>query len=153
MFPNLIKSKRGKYGGTWATLPILLKIANNADKAIEAVVYKTFIEGKILIHRDSGGDEFNKLNSLIDSLPDRIERANQKKLPPCKANKGVYINIAKLVNEKVKGEFLKNWNKEHDDSIVQKKREELLKFLSSAIEYKLITSYDQLKAMIDSYKL
>ena len=33
-YPKLIKSKRGRYGGTWAELYILLKIASMLDKEL-----------------------------------------------------------------------------------------------------------------------
>jgi hypothetical protein len=71
-FPNLIYSKRGKNGGTWAELYILLKIASMLDKALEVRIYKTFIEDKILFFRDLGGDNFKEFNAMIDTLPDRI---------------------------------------------------------------------------------
>jgi hypothetical protein len=68
LFPHLIKSKRGKYGGTWAELYILLKIASILDKDLEVEIYEVFINQKILFLRDIGGDSFKEFNKIIDKL-------------------------------------------------------------------------------------
>ena len=65
-FPNLIKSRRGRNGGTWAELYILLKIASMLDKDLEVAIYDVFIKSQILTHRDNGGESFKKLNIAID---------------------------------------------------------------------------------------
>jgi hypothetical protein len=75
-YKNVIFSKRGKYGGTWAELYILLKIASMLDKDLEVEIYRVFIEQKILFWRDLGGDNFKDFNKLVDTLPDRIGKNN-----------------------------------------------------------------------------
>ena len=68
----LITTKRGKGGGTWAHLYILLDAAARLDPQFKHKMYKTFVEGKLLQWRDDGGDEFINLNIAIDAyLPER----------------------------------------------------------------------------------
>jgi hypothetical protein len=55
-----------------AELYILLKIASMLDKDLEVRIYKVFIENKILLYRDLGGDNFkeneqNGKNNLFHS--------------------------------------------------------------------------------------
>jgi hypothetical protein len=154
-FPKLVKIQRGgkvENRGYWFDLYILLKIASMLDKDLEVAIYDVFIKGKILTNRNDGGIAFKKLNTLIDTLPDRIKKANEKGKPVSKSNKSAYITIAKLVNEKVKGEFLKEWNNSIDDNIIQIKRKEMIDKLCFAIEFGFISSYNQLKATIEKYK-
>ena len=119
-FPELIQSKRGKYGGTWAELHILLKIAAYLDKDLEVIIYKTFVDGKLLELRDEGGEQFKELNTLIDTLPDR-----SLALKP-KGNKGVYVQISKAVREKLEVLDTKGYNEEEHDARVQKLRTKII---------------------------
>ena len=73
-YPKLIKSRRGRYGGTQAEIYILLKIASMLDKDLEVEIYRVFIEKQILVWRDVGGENFKELNEIIDLLPDRLNR-------------------------------------------------------------------------------
>lgn len=58
----LITTKRGKGGGTWAHLYILLDAAARLDPNFKHQMYKTFVEGRILQWREDGGDEFSNLD-------------------------------------------------------------------------------------------
>jgi len=144
-FPHLIKSIRGgkvENRGHYMHLNLLLKIATILDKDLEAQIYMIFIEGKILEHRDNGGEAFKRLNKAIDTLPDR-----QPHLKP-KGNKGVYINVAKMIREKLSIIDTKGYNEDEHDKIVQEKREEYINKLVSFIEIGFVTSYPQLKETI-----
>ncbi len=87
----LFKTKRGKGGGTWAHLYILLDAATFLDPDFKYQVYKTFVEGKLLQHRDESGDRYKPFNMAIDQLPDRVG----------KDNKWLYINAANLLAERL----------------------------------------------------
>jgi len=141
-FPHLIQSKKGRYGGTYMHLYLLLEVATRLDSDLKVEIYKTFVEGKILEHRDNGGEAFKRLNKAIDTLPDR-----QPHLKP-KGNKGVYINISKMIREKLSIIDTKGYNEEEHNEIVQKKRDEYIKKLISFIEMGFIISYPQLKETI-----
>jgi len=144
-FPNLIRSVRGgkvENRGHYMHLNLLLKIATILDKDLEAQIYMIFIEGKILEHRDAGGEAFKRLNKAIDTLPDR-----QPHLKP-KGNKGVYINVAKMIREKLAIIDTKGYNEDEHDKIIQEKREEYINKLVTTIELGFVTSYPQLKETI-----
>jgi len=141
-FPHLIQSKKGRYGGTYMHLYLLLEVATRLDSDLKVEIYKTFIEGKILEHRDAGGEAFKRLNKAIDTLPDR-----QPHLKP-KGNKGVYINVAKMIREKLAIIDTKGYNEDEHDKIIQEKREEYINKLVTTIELGLVTSYPQLKEVI-----
>ena len=63
---SLFVTKRGKGGGTWAHLYILLDAATFLDPDFKYQVYKTFVEGKLLQHRDESGDRYKPFNMAID---------------------------------------------------------------------------------------
>jgi hypothetical protein len=144
-FPNLIRSVRGgkvENRGHYMHLNLLLKLATILDKDLEAQIYMIFIEGKILENRDNGGEAFKRLNKAIDTLPDR-----QPHLKP-KGNKGVYINVAKMIREKLDIIDTSGYNKDEHDNIIQKKRDEYISTLVKLIEMGFVTSYPQLKETI-----
>jgi hypothetical protein len=142
-FPNLIKSKRGRNGGTWAELYILLKIASMLDKDLEVEIYRVFIEDKILLWRDLGGDFYKELNKLIDTLPDTKE----------KNNTGSYVTMAMKVREKLRILDTRGYNKKEHDSLVQENRAEWLKTLSFAISIGWIKTFDALKDSLDKLEV
>ena len=149
-FPHLIKSQRGgkvENRGYWLDLYLLLKIGAMLDKDLEVQIYDVFIKGKILEYRDAGGNAFKELNRLIDTLEDRT-----KELKP-EGNKGVYIQISKLVRDKLKILETRGYNKEEHDSIVQSKREKIIDFACSAIKMQMIKTYPQLKTFIINYPI
>jgi len=142
---HIIKiQNRGKLQnrGTWFEVTLLLDLATWLDVDLWYEVYSTFIEGKILEYRDAGGEAFKKLNKAIDTLPDR-----QPHLKP-KGNKGVYINVAKMIRKKLDIFDTKGYNEDEHDKIIQEKREEYINKLISFIEIGFITSYPQLKETI-----
>jgi hypothetical protein len=142
-FPNLITSKRGKYGGTWAELYILLKIASMLDKDLEVEIYRVFIEQKILFWRDLGGDNFKDFNKLVDTLPDRIG----------KNNTGVYVAVAKMIRAKLEILDTKGYNEKKHNSLIQINRAEWLKNLSFVIENGFVNSYEELKETFQKLKV
>ena len=152
MFPKLIKSQRGgkvENRGYYMDLHLLLKLSAILDKQLEVQIYDKFINDKILEKRDSGGDKFKKLNILIDTFPDLIEKARRNGVKVSKNNVGVYIEMACLINEKVNGEFSMGWNDEEKGVREQELRETYLKKLVSFIEMGFVNSYDSLRNTIE----
>jgi hypothetical protein len=142
-FPNLITSKRGKYGGTWAELYILLKIASMLDKDLEVEIYRVFIEQKILFWRDLGGDNFKDFNKLVDTLPDRTG----------KNNTGVYVAVAKMIRTKLEILDTKGYNEKEHNSLIQINRSKWLENLNFAIDTGLVNSYEELKKTFQKLKV
>jgi len=134
-YPKLIKSRRGRYGGTQAELFILLKIASMLDKDLEVEIYRVFIEEKLLDWRDLGGDYFKEFNAIIDTLPDRKDQPNQH----------IYILFAQIIREKLEITDTKGYNLQAHNSRIQQRRSEYLKSLTDMVNVGLITNYQQLK--------
>ena len=142
-FPNLIKSSRGRNGGTWAELYILLKIASMLDKDLEIAIYDVFIKSQILTHQDNGGESFKKLNIAID-----------KYIPSESGNsEGRFIMIAKMLRKKLEITSTKGYNQKEHNSQIQQKRDEIEKNLIFALESKIVTSYEKIKDIIENLEI
>ena len=135
---TVIKTKRGKGGGTWAHLYLLLKAAAHLDTDFELQIYETFVTNQILRWRDDSGDEFKTLNIAIDAyLPDRIG----------KDNKGVYIQIAMAIKAKVNPDG-GQWNTASYDQLELRTKYE--KDLIFSLRMGFIRDYNHLKEVIDN---
>jgi len=135
---TIIKTKRGKSGGTWAHLYLLLKAAAHLDTDFELQVYKTFVTNRILQWRDDSGDEFKSLNIAIDAyLPDRKS----------KDNKGVYIQCARALKAKINPDG-GQWNTASYDQLELRTLYErrLIDFMRMG----LVRNYEHLKELIDN---
>lgn len=62
---NVLKTKRGKYGGTWSHLNIMVRVAIEMNPEFADDVITTFVKGKLLEYRDIAGDDFKILSSAI----------------------------------------------------------------------------------------
>jgi hypothetical protein len=90
----IVKRGKGKSTRTMVHIAIAVLAAEQISPWFHATVHKTFIEGKLLEFRELGGTEFKELNAAVDSyLPCRDG----------KNNKGIYINAAKMIREKIIG--------------------------------------------------
>jgi hypothetical protein len=140
----LIKTKRGRYGGTWAHLYILLDAAMYLDAKLRLDIIKIFIEGKLLEWRDKSGNEFISLNITMDTyIPgrDKVEGDNRKWL---------YINVAKKIKEKILQEG-EDWNNATPEQLElrTKYERELISFLRMELvrdEQHLFELINKLKA-------
>lgn len=134
---DFVKTKRGKGGGTWAHLMILLRAAAYLDKDFEVEVYDTFINNKVLQWRDDGGDQFLALNVAIDAyLPNRQG----------KDNKGVFIQVAKRLKSKILPEGV-DWNNAAFPQLEDRAKTE--KSLVQFLQLGMVRDYDHLKELID----
>ena len=139
---SVIKSQRGgrpENRGIWANLHILLKGAMYLSPKLEYEVIDVFLNSKILFFRDLGGDNFKEFNKIIDTLPDRNN----------KNNNGVYIQVALLMRKKLEILDTKGYNEEEYNALLQKKRSQYLSNLTSMVKVGLVTSYPQLKDVIE----
>lgn len=133
----LITTKRGKGGGTWAHLYILLDAAARLDPQFKHQMYKTFVEGKILQWREDGGDEFINLNIAIDAyLPEREG----------KDNTGIFIQVAKQLKAKILSPE-DTWNTASFPQL--EKRAKLEKELCNYLRLGMIRNYEHLKEVIE----
>lgn len=137
---SLFVTKRGKGGGTWAHLYILLDAATFLDPDFKYQVYKTFVEGKLLQHRDESGDRYKPFNMAIDQLPDRQD----------KDNKWLYVNAANLLAERIglppvdKG--VNRWNEATAHQLSQ--RSDAEKMLTGMVQFGVVRDWEHLKELI-----
>ena len=132
----LIRTKRGKGGGTWAHLYILLDAAARLDPNFKHQMYRTFVEGRILQWREDSGDEFINLNIAIDAyLPEREG----------KENTGIFIQVARQLKAKIlNGEEV--WNTATFNQL--EKRAKIEKDLCGFLKLGMIRNYEHLKEVI-----
>jgi hypothetical protein len=95
---------KGSTKRTMGHVTLAVYLAEQYSPEFHFHVINTFIEGKIMEFREYGGTEFKALNAAIDSyLPGREGKDS---------NKGIYINAAKLLRDKILGPEAKteSWN-------------------------------------------
>jgi hypothetical protein len=151
-FPKLIQTKKGKGGHTYMNLYLLIKLATQLDADLEVQIYEIFIRGRYLEIRDEGGEQFKRLNILIDLLPDRVARAKEKNTTVVLSNKRVYRNTATKMNKKVNGSFDGGWNDERKELIGQERRLRLERTLCDAMEQGWIDTLPTLNKAIDKFR-
>ena len=139
---KVIKTKRGKGGGTWGHLYIMLDLATILDADFKVLVFETFVKSKILEWRDMGGDNYILLNKAIDTLADRKGKNNH----------GVYIQIAKQFRQQLELINTKGYNVKEAITEIQQKRANWEDKLVYSIEMGFVTSYKQLKEVVIKLK-
>jgi len=141
MFNSVIKSQRGGKSedrGYWANLYIMLDLATTLDVDLKYSMYDVFIQSKILMWRDVGGDNFIEFNKIVDTLPDRSD----------KDNTSIYIQMARIVRKKLGIEDTEGYNEKEHSPEVQEARAKLLSDLTLVVRIGFIKTYDQLKEVI-----
>jgi len=62
---TVIEVRKGRKGGTWAHLYILLKAAAYLDPHLELQMIQSFVVGRILETRDATGEQYKEINDLV----------------------------------------------------------------------------------------
>lgn len=136
----VVKKGKGKNTKTLVHVSIALLAAESMNPRFHAHIHRTFIEGKLLEFRERGGTEFVKLNASIDeNLPGREG----------KSNKGVFIQVAKRLRDKILGEsaVAGDWDKA---TVAQTHmRYDVENKLSEMLRLNLVRDYDHLKEIIN----
>jgi hypothetical protein len=138
---------RGRGIKTYANLQFIIYCATELNNFFRMDVIDTFINEKILIKREDGGNDFKELNSYLDKLPDRKDKNNQ----------GIFIQTAIKLREKIftakeimesKDKGLNIWNTQYANSLRLAKRDDFEKKLIFLIQMDFIDSYEKLKEII-----
>lgn len=137
---QLLKKATGKRSGhTIGHISIALLLAETISIGVKATIHKAVIEGWFSRHESTGGTEFKNLNAAIELyLPDRLG----------KDNKGVFINVAKLIRERILGSEAKteDWNVA---SVAQTHlRYEWENKLCDMLRLGVVRDYDHIKQLI-----
>ena len=132
-----LKTKRGKGGGTWAHLMLMLDAAAYLDADFKVEMYDCFINNKILQWRDESGNEFKNLNVAIDAYLKNINGLDKK---------DVYIRVAIQLKDKIKPDG-NAWNQASFNQLEQ--RAKIEEKLVGLLELGLINDFNQLRLIID----
>lgn len=136
---------RGNMSRRLVCIELAIHIAMHMDADFELEIIEAFIEGKILSNRLDGGDKFKALNMAIDDyLPEREGKPS---------NKGVYIQVAKLIREKcnVEAGTLEEpiWNGFSADTVSQQMRVDIEQKLIMFLKMGFIRNYQHMKEVIE----
>lgn len=130
---------KGKNTKRMVHLSVALLAAEQLSPRFHAFIHKTFIEGKLLEFRDRGATEFSKLNASIDQYLSGRDG---------KSNKGVFIQVAKLIRNKILGDDSKteDWNLASVDQTHY--RYEIENKLCDMLRLGVINDFEHLKQLI-----
>jgi len=132
---------KGNKKETWANIHFMIYAAEYLSPKFHFEVIDSFVNNKILEWRDVSGDEFKALNMAIDSyLPEREG----------KSNKGIYINVAKMMLQRVNPE-IQSWNQANADDL--RCRAQLENKISTVLELGLVSDWEHLKELILKIKV
>ena len=122
---------------TYAPIDLLFFAGKKISTEFHFEVIDAFINNKILEWRDVSGDEFKALNIAIDNyLPNREE----------KSNKGIYINVARMLLKKV-NPALSSWNDASADEL--RDRATIENKLVTTLQLGLIKDWEHMKEIIE----
>lgn len=135
----ITREGKGRNTRTYVHVSVALLAAESMNPRFHAHVHRTFLEGKLLEFRERGGTEFKRLNACIDQyLPEREG----------KDNKGVYINVAKLLRSRILGEnaCTDDWNSASVDQTHL--RYEWENKLCDMLRLGVVKNYEHIKSLI-----
>jgi hypothetical protein len=134
-----VYKKIGKGGNAriFCNIHLAIYAAEYLSPEFHYEVIDNFIKSRIFQYRDESGDEYIALNMYIDThLPDRIG----------KNNKGIYINVAKILKNKILKED-ETWNTATSDQLL--KRFNFENQLCNYLKMGLIKDWEHLKQIIE----
>ena len=131
------RSKRGKVGGIWAHLFVLLDAAAYLSPKLKYEIYDTFVNKKILDWRDRSGDEYIELDASIALAAENIFGKP--------AHKGHYINIAKIIKKRL---GVDQWNLATAKQLNDRTRIE--EGLTMMLKSNVVKDWDHLKSLAGS---
>ena len=138
---QFIKTKRGKGGGTWVHLYLMLDAAAWLDAGFKIERYDTFIKGKLLEWRDESGNNFKLMTSAIDKHLPCLTESNKI---------SAYVQVSNLMQELIKPEG-GSWNNATTEQL--KVRANLENKLISFLEMGFIRDLKHLKEVMRTVKL
>jgi hypothetical protein len=140
------RSKRGKGGGIWAHLLILLDTATYLHPSFKFEVLNTFVDKKMLEWRDRSGDNYVDLSAAIAlSAEDVFGKP---------AHNGHYINIARILRNRILGEDevaslnelkLSPWNQCNATQLAERARIE--EALATMLKAGVVKDWEHLKEL------
>lgn len=131
-----IERRKGKSGGTWAHLKILIDAATSLSAEFKDEVLEAFLLQKIHIARGESGELFKDMNSALVLYADSILGAP--------AHKGHFITIANSIRKKVGAD---NWNTASAYHL--QKRCRIEDSITNMLRLGLVRDWEHLKEIIE----
>ncbi len=135
LFPNLIQSKRGRYGGTYMERYLLYKIAMYLDKDLEVEMIRVIDEDRLLELRDAGGDSFKEMATLFKNT---FNLTNDEYYH--------YINLSNAIRNRIGCKHPNGYNDE--DTEILKEREAIHKNIIAVLKSGLVKTPEDLYTAI-----
>lgn len=130
---------KGKNTKRHCHVSVALLFCEQASPKIHAMIHKYFLDGKFSAIKEVGATEFSKLNAAID---EHLSLNGDEK------KKGVFIQTAKLMRQKILGEgaVTADWN----SATVEQthKRYDMENKISDMLRLGVVNNYDHLKQLI-----
>ncbi len=133
-----IVTKKGRGGGTWVHLRVMVDAAMYLDPDLKNEVIRHFVEDRILQIRDDSGDNFIELNAAI--------ALNAEEMLGKPSHRGHYITIAKAIKARVIPDG-DDWNTASAMQLSARNRIE--ERLSSFLKMNLVRDWDHLKELAE----
>lgn len=129
-----IRSKRGKGGGIWAHLYILLDAAAYLSPKLKYEMYDIFVQQNILEWRDRSGDNYIELNAMV--------ALNAEEVFGRAASKEHYVTLANTIKSRCEVDA---WNTAKPSAL--KERARIEETLASMLRLRLVRDWDHLKEL------
>jgi hypothetical protein len=133
-----IERRRGKNGGTFAHLNILIDAATSLSPSFKHEVYETFINNRLLNFRDSSGDSFKDMNYLL--------ALHAEKVLGKPAHVGHFTYVAKAIRNKILPENHPGWDMA--DAYQLRQRLTLEEKVTTLLELGVVRDWDHLKELM-----
>jgi hypothetical protein len=131
-----IRSKKGKNGGTWAHLRVLLDAAMYLSPDLKDEVIEVFVESKILSVRDESGNNYIELNAAL--------ALNAVEILGKPSHRGHYITVAKVIKKRL---GVEDWN--IAPAVLLSERARLEEVLSRMLNSNVVRDWDHLKELAE----
>lgn len=131
-----IRTKRGKGGGTWAHLYILVDAAMYLSPELKTEIIKVFVHNRLLQVRNDSSDDFIELNAQIALCAQDVFGKP--------SHNGHYINLAKIIKSRVLSEG-EEWNNACSDKLMERDRIEIS--LTTMLRCGVVRDWEHLKEL------
>jgi len=131
----VLRTKRGKGGGIWAHLYILLDAAAYLSPDLKIEVYDTFVHHKLLEWRDRSGDDFIEMNAMVALT------AEETFGKP--AHTGHYVTLANSIRSRC---GVEQWNQAQPEQ--HKERARIEESLTMLLRLGMVRDWGHLKELV-----
>ena len=134
-----VERKKGKGGGTFAHLYVLMDAASSLSPAFKHEIYTAFLTHKLLEWREASGEDFKALNMTLSNYSQHLLGKD--------AHQGHFIQLAKKIRARLLPEDHLGWN--FADAYQLRERTRIESQLIKLIELGLVRDWEHLQELIE----